>query len=377
MKKIILLFTLLISLFNYNLDAQVSGSFMHDGVMREYRLFLPIDYQSYESLPLVFNLHGFGSNAFEQDIYSGLNNVADTAKFFVCTPQGYENSWNVGWSIGSTKDDVGFIDALIDTISLNYNVDLEAVFSTGMSNGGFMSYKLACELNNRIRAIASVTGSMEPGEAQSCMPETSIPVMQIHGTADDVVLYNGTAFVSIPIEQLISNWVDINECMMDGDTIPVPDIAPNDGTTSERIEYKDCDGDSRVVFYKVTGGGHTWPGAPINIGVTSQDFDASIEIWRFFKPYASPLILSNEELVNIPAEVDINPNPFRDFLNLECEKDNLKSIKIHNAIGQLVFYQSDINSQKLQVPTSGFQKGVYFINIETTEGVAVLKTVKH
>jgi polyhydroxybutyrate depolymerase len=375
MKKITLLLTFLAFLFYNDLNAQVSGSFMHDGVLREYRLFLPTNYQNYETLPLVFNLHGFGSNAFEQDIYTGLNNVADTAKFFVCTPQGYQNSWNVGWTIGSTEDDVGFINALIDTISSNYNVDLEAVFSTGMSNGGFMSYKLACELNDRIRAIASVTGSMVEGEAQNCMPDASIPVMQIHGTADDVVLYNGTAFVSIPIEQLVSKWVDINQCVMDGDTIPVPDIAPNDGTTSERIEYNDCDGESRVVFYKVTGGGHTWPGAPINIGVTSQDFDASIEIWRFFRPYTSPLIVSNKELTNT-AQVDANPNPFHEFINLKSENGNLESIKIHNAIGQLVFYQFDIDSQKFQVPTSGFQKGVYFINIETNEGVAILKSIK-
>ena len=135
MKKISLFLTVLATLLFGSLDAQVSGSFMHDGVLREYRLYLPSDYQNYESLPLVFNLHGFGSNGLEQDIYSGLNLVADTAKFFICTPEGYNNSWNVGWLIGSTKDDVGFISALIDTISADYNVDLEAVFSTGTPHG--------------------------------------------------------------------------------------------------------------------------------------------------------------------------------------------------------------------------------------------------
>jgi polyhydroxybutyrate depolymerase len=375
MKKIILLSTLLAFLFNNSLDAQVTGSFMHDGVLREYRLFLPSNYQNYESLPLVFNLHGFGSNALEQEIYTSMNQVADTAKFFVCTPQGYQDSWNVGWAIGSQKDDVGFISALIDTISSNYNVNLEAVFSTGMSNGGFMSYKLACDLNDRIRAIASVAGGMEESESQNCAPPASIPIMQIHGTADDVVLYNGTAFVNIPIEDMVSQWVDFNECALQPDTLVVPDIDPNDGTTSERIEYNDCDGDSRVVFYKITDGGHTWPGAFINIGVTSKDFYASLEIWRFFRPYASPLILSNKELKNI-AHVEASPNPFKDFVILKSEKGLLKTIQIHNAIGQPVFYQSEINSGKFTVPTSDFQQGIYFITIETTEGNAVLKTVK-
>ncbi len=377
MKKIILLFAFFTILFNTNiLNAQITGSIMHDGVSRDYRLFLPSNYQNYETLPLVFNLHGFGSNALEQEVYSGMNNVADTAKFFVCTPQGFENSWNVGWLIGSTKDDVGFINALIDTISSNYNVDLEAVFSTGMSNGGFMSYKLACELNGRIKAIASVAGSMEQGESQNCAPDASIPIMQIHGTADDVVLYNGSALIGIPIEDLVANWVDINECNMIGDTIDVPNIDQGDGTTSERIEYNDCNDDSRVVFYKVIGGGHTWPGAPINIGVTSHDFDASIEIWRFFRPYTSPLIVSNKEPYNI-AQVDANPNPFNGFINVKSKKGNLKTVSIHNTVGQLVFHQTKINSTSLQIPTGNLQKGIYFVSLETTEGNAVLKSIKN
>ena len=376
MKKILLLLTIVTFFFSSNLKGQITtGSFIHDGVLREYRLFLPTNYQDYESLPLVFNLHGFGSNALEQDIYSGMNNVADTAKFFVCTPQGYENSWNVGWLIGSTKDDVDFIRNLMDTISAQYNVDSEAIFSTGMSNGGFMSYKLACDLNDRVRAIASVAGGMEEGESQSCSPESSIPVMQIHGTADDVVLYNGTSLVNIPIEDMVNQWIGYNECSLEADTLDVPDLDPNDGTTSERIEYNDCNGESRVVFYKVTGGGHTWPGAPINIGVTSHDFDASVEIWRFFRPYTSPLIVSNKKLVSI-SHVDANPNPFDHTLILESKKEDLKSIKIHNAIGQLVYFQTDIDSQKFHLSTVGFQSGVYFVNIETDEGVAVIKTIK-
>ena len=379
MKKTLLLFILLATIFYSNLEAQVTtGSFVHDGVLREYRLYLPPNYQGFESLPLIFNLHGFGSNMLQQDIYSGLNLVADTAKFFICTPQGFQDSWNVGWLIGSTKDDVGFINALIDTISAEYNVDLNAVFSTGMSNGGFMSYRLACELDDRIRAVASVAGGMEEGQTQICSPNAPTPVMQIHGTADDVVLYNGTAFVSIAVENLISQWVDRNGCLMDGDTIPVPDIAPNDGATAERIEYNDCNGESRVVFYKVTGGGHSWPGAPQipDLDPTCQDFKASHEIWLFFKQYTTPLIpVSNRELV-INNEVDVNPNPFNDFLNVESQKGIINSIVVYNAIGQQVFYRSEIRNQNFQIPTSGLQKGVYFINIETSEGVAVLKTIK-
>ena len=380
MKKTVLLFVFF-AIFSANfLSAQITGSIMHEGIEREYRLFLPSNYQNYEALPLVFNLHGFNSNGSQQELYTLMNNVADTAKFFVCYAEGHkynggDQAWNVGWAIGSNKDDVGFFDKLIDTLSQNYNIDTEAVFSTGMSNGGFMSYKLACELNDRIKAVASVTGSLSPSQDQTCAPEAPIPVMQIHGTADDIVQYNGTAFVSIPIEDLISKWVGFNNCSMESDTIPVPDIDPNDGTTSERIEYNNCDDDSRVVFYKVTGGEHSWPGTPIDIAVTSHDFNASHEIWLFFRQYTSPLIVSNKAPLNI-VKVNASPNPFKEYINVESQKGNLKSIKIHNSIGQLVFYRSEINAQNYQVQSADLQKGVYFINIETTEGDAVLKSIK-
>ena len=384
MKKFTLLFAILSFIFiNIELNAQISGSIMHDGIERDYQLFLPSNYQDYVSLPLVFNLHGLDSNGGQQELYSGMSTVADTAKFFVCYANGFKydgtnQAWNVGWSFGSDKDDVGFLSALIDTLSANYNIDLDAVFSCGMSNGGFMSYKLACELGDRIKAIASVTGSMFSGEVQNCSPSTSIPVMQIHGTADQVVPYNGSTLVNIPIEDLVSLWVDNNNCDLESDTIPVPDIAV-DGTTSERIEYNDCDDDSRVVFYKVTNGGHSWPGAfPLpQLGLTSQDFSAANQIWLFFKPYTSPpIIVSNKELVNI-SQVKVNPNPFDEFINLSSQKGNLKAVKIHNTVGQLVFYQAAIQAINFQVSTTDFQKGVYFITVETTEGNTVLKTIKH
>ena len=383
MKKSLLLFATFLFSYTVNLSAQtISGSIMHEGIERKYRLFLPSNYADYQSIPLVFNLHGFESNGAQQELYTRMNLVADTAKFFVCYAEGHkyngvDQAWNVGWAGGSTKDDVGFLSNLIDTLSLDYNINLDAVFSTGMSNGGFMSYKLACELNDRIKAIASVTGSMEENQAQMCAPGASIPVMQIHGTLDPIVAYGGTPFISIPIEELVGNWVDNNGCVTTSDTIPVPDIDPNDGTTSERIEYNDCDGDSRVVFYKVTGGGHTWPGAPININIaTSQDFDASVEIWRFFRSYTSPLISSNKEILR-SVKVEITPNPFNDFINLNSENGNINSFKIYDAIGKLIDYQSELNQSKIQLSTADFEKGIYFINVETNEGISVLKTIKH
>ncbi|RMF00022.1 MAG: hypothetical protein D6772_06880, partial [Bacteroidetes bacterium] len=139
---------------------RIIGRITHDGLEREYRLYVPAAYDGQSPWPLVFNFHGFTSNAAQQEIYSNMNTVADTAHFLVCYPEGIGNAWNVGWSFGSTADDVGFVDALIDSLSLAYELDAGRIYACGMSNGGFMSYRLACERSNRFAAIASVTGSM-------------------------------------------------------------------------------------------------------------------------------------------------------------------------------------------------------------------------
>ena len=127
-----------------------------DGEDRDYRLRIPANFDGETALPLVFNLHGFTSNATQQELYSRMNVVADTAGFFICYANGIGAAWNVGWDFGSSADDVGFINFLIDQISAEYPILSDQIYSCGMSNGGFMSYRLACELNQRIAAVASV-----------------------------------------------------------------------------------------------------------------------------------------------------------------------------------------------------------------------------
>ena len=173
----------------------ISGTIMHDGLERTYYLHLPTNYVEGTPLPLVFNLHGFSSNALEQGLYSNMNPTADANDFLVCYPEGTSDGnnqfWNVGWNPTVTVDDVGFINALIDEFDANYSIDLTRVYSCGMSNGGFMSYKLACDLGERFAAVASVTGGMSHNQSNTCNPVRKIPTMQIHGTADPTVAYEG------------------------------------------------------------------------------------------------------------------------------------------------------------------------------------------
>ena len=301
MKNLIFLFLFLC--FSLSLFAQTeNGSFIHDGIVREYQLYVPPNYTPGDQWPIVFNLHGITSNAAQQTFYTAFNFVADTADFFVCYPEGTEipggsgRQWNVSFPLSTnTTDDVGFIDNLIDTLYAHYDINLDKVYVTGMSNGGYMGYKLACEITDRITAVASVTGSMVPVVADNCAPTQTIPIMQVHGTADPTVAYNGSNF-GIPIEELVSQWVEHNQCALTPDTFQFPDINTTDNCTMERIAYTNCDGDRKVYFYRVDGGEHTWPGASINISVTNQDINASIEIWNFFNQYGVDIPTFNKEV---------------------------------------------------------------------------------
>jgi polyhydroxybutyrate depolymerase len=364
---------ILVALLPLQLFAQqtITGSIQHDGMTRDYRLYLPAGYDANNPPPLVFNLHGFGSNALEQELYSTMNLVADTANFLVCYANGVDNSWNVGWNFGTNTDDVSFINALIDTFITNYNVDPNRVYSCGMSNGGFMSYRLACELNDRIAAIASVTGSFSPQFYPQCNPGRAVPVMEIHGTADDVVFYGGTPNVSIHMDTVIQFWAQNNACNLVADTTAVPDINQADNCTASRIDFNDCDNDAMVSFYKIQGGGHTWPGALFSIGTTNQDINASVEIWRFFNRFTLDGAVSTEEEVNPEETVQVFPNPAQDFLQLST--NDYEHYEIYNIKGQRLS-QGALNQNTVDI--HNLVSGMYYLSLSNEKKRIHLPFVK-
>lgn len=240
-------------------------------------------------MPLVLNYHGYGSNALDQMKYGDFRPLADRDGFLVVHPMGlieYGNRhWNVaGWIPGSRTDDVAFTDKLITAIAQQYTIDASRVYATGMSNGGFMSFLLACQLSSKIAAIASVTGSMTHQTYLTCNPQHAMPVMQIHGTADEVVPYAGAIWTR-GIDTVIQYWVDKNQCTASAAKRTLSDINTSDGSTVTHIRHADCGSNVAVEHYKVLGGGHTWPGAGKGYKNTNYDIDASAEIWRFFSQY--------------------------------------------------------------------------------------------
>ena len=150
-------------------------SFTHNGVLREYYVYTPSSYTPSSNAPLLFIFHGYGSSATNILFYSDFQDRAEQDGFILVYPQGSllngVTHWNVGgWTIGSTVDDVGFTEDVIDIITSEYYINTDRIYSTGMSNGGYMSYGLACN-SSKFAAIASVTGSMTPEIDNNCAPD--------------------------------------------------------------------------------------------------------------------------------------------------------------------------------------------------------------
>jgi len=262
----------------------VDGSITHDGMQRTYLLYVPENYTGDTALPLVLNYHGFTSSAGVQMALSNFQQIADTAGFILVCPQGTLlfglSHWNVGgWTVGSSTDDVGFTDHLIDSLAAEYNIDTSRIYSTGFSNGGFMSFLLACQLSDRIAAIASVSGSMTPETYSGCSSLRPMPILQIHGTSDDVIPYGGLSYTR-PVGEVIDYWVAHNDCDDPAIITPLPDVFPGDGSTVEQYAHLDGTDGVTVEHLKIIGGGHDWPGAEGNM-----DISASEEIWRFFSRF--------------------------------------------------------------------------------------------
>ncbi|NVJ28342.1 hypothetical protein HUW62_44760 [Myxococcus sp. AM011] len=275
----------------------------HDGRARTYRVHVPPGYDATKPMPTVLAFHGFGSNPEQFEVQTGLSTLADTAGFLVVYPRGLSaaelnggtspprdntRGWNAGACCGSAQvsnsDDVGFVDALLTDLDTRVCVDPRRTFATGFSNGGFFSYRLACERAGRFAAVAPVSG-MSP--QSGCSPSRPVPVLHIHGTADTVILYAGGN--NIPFgraypsaEDSVRSWAERDGC---GGPV-VETYRQGDSTCSA---FTGCSPETATAsLCTVQGGGHTWPGSPVSAGNPTQDLNATLEAWRFFQTRPRP-----------------------------------------------------------------------------------------
>lgn len=377
MKLVLLLFVS--SAFLSFSQQTITASIMHDAIQRDYILYVPANYTGTTAVPLLFNFHGYTSNATEQMWYGDFRAIADTAGFIIVHPEGTLNAgeqfFNAGWGT-STVDDLGFTSALIDSLLLDYNIDETRVYSTGMSNGGYMSFHIACNLSDRFAAVGSVTGSMAPQSMVSCNPTHPTPIIQIHGTADGTVNYNGTAFASESIQSVLSYWSGYNNCDITAITTSIPNINAGDGSTVEKIEYLNGDNCSEVKHFKVTGGGHTWPGAPVVIGVTNYDINASIEIWKFFSKYdinglRTTCSLSATNLGLVTELIEVYPNPTKSSISLKGNIVQPIDYVLYSVIGEKLLEGNALGTVNT-IDLSHLQSNVYYLKI----GEQIIKVIK-
>lgn len=258
----------------------------HDGQKRQYFLYVPESYTGNDPVPLIFNFHGYTQYADNYILHSDFRPIADTAKFILVYPQGTLfnglTHWNVSgnWTQGSTVDDVGFTEAMIDTLTSEYNIDISRIYAAGLSNGGYMSFHLACQLNDKFAAIASVAATMIPTTFNTCNPQHPTPILQIHGTNDPLVPYNGNS-ISVSVDDVLQYWVNYNNCNTNPITTNLPhNPVTTNGSTAQHIVYDDGDNHVRVEHFKIIGGGHEWPGSSGNMDINACD-----EIWKFFSNY--------------------------------------------------------------------------------------------
>jgi polyhydroxybutyrate depolymerase len=372
------IFLLLIGLLQWPAKAQTTvESLLHGGVQRSYRLHLPPNYTGATAVPLVFNLHGYTSNALQQEFYSGMNAIADTAGFILVFPDGLNNSWNSGFQppyYGGT-DDVSFLSVLIDSLQASYNIDPARVYSCGMSNGGFMSYRLACDLEDRIAAIASVTGSMTTLQLNNCQCTRPVPVFEIHGTADATVPYL-TSGLSMGIDSVMGYWSAQNNCTAPIQYDTLPNVSIIDLSTVTTQTHGGCDANSEVLLYKIENGGHTWPGAVFQIpgAVTNQDINASLEIWKFFSRFVHPNpVLTGRRQPTAASVPVVAPQPSHDWIHI-MHLPLGSAISAFDMQGRRLGHWPSSETE-LDIDASTWPAGMYWIGVQQEGRSQVLKVV--
>lgn len=257
-----------------------SESMSIDGLSREYLLYIPEGYDGANPVPLVFSFHGWNETMTIQYNRSKFNELADKEEFIIVTPQALENKdgniiWNVRHvplNVGS-PDDVKYISALIDEMSARYNINLDRVYCCGFSNGGYFSFELACQLSDRIAALGSVGGAMNPFQYENCNKTRPMPVVQFHGTIDQLIEYSEA-------EKVLDHYISFNQTSMAPFITELPDKDPDDGSVVQHYLYTNGTNESEIEHFKVIGGDHDWFGYSGNM-----DIDASGEIWKFLSQF--------------------------------------------------------------------------------------------
>ena len=325
MKK--LLFLLFLPYIGLTQQSMTENIFF-DGSDREYIIYVPQTYSPSISAPLLFAFHG--GSGFANDFMNNeadFRSVSDTAGFILVYPQALEdpndgNSTNWIHKEPTNHNDVLFVEALIDNISMSYNVDMDRVYACGYSLGGMFSYDLACQLNSRISAVASVAGAAFVGAFNNCNLTHPTAILTINGTIDQIHPYNGLNGIYFSVPEINNFWVSYNNTDINPIITQIPDINTSDGSTVERYSWINGDGCVSVEELKIINGDHDWPSPQISWA--NQDINANIEVWNFVSQFDMTGLIgcNSSNILNIEA---LNSKTLKKIVNLQGQETQDKS----------------------------------------------------
>lgn len=370
MKKLNIISTITLLLtFSINGICQWQNKgFTHLGNARQYRVYKSPNYNASNPASVVFTFHGLGDNMTN---FSGIgmNVIADTANIIVVVPQALSDpfagaAWNAGVGYSGyypnvAINDVSFISALIDTINANYAINPNRVYACGFSMGGFMTQRLAIELNDKITAFASVSGTLGFG-LSSYEPDNKVSIAHFHGTADGTVPFTGNVS-GISADSLINFWVDNDLCSSTPIHTSLPD-SQNDGYTVDHYLYEGGENGTEVEFFKITGADHVWLTA-------ANDISYTVEIWKFFNKHTilTPSNSIQESLLD--DNVSIYPNPAKDNIHIKLSENNIDDqyfVSLYDVSGKQLFtnqIQFQESKSTLSLHNLNVKSGMYLIEV--------------
>lgn len=277
------------------------------GRSRSWIVYAPPTYDPAQPAPVVVLLHGRPGNSGGMASMTGMNAVAENHNFIVVYPDGIDNEWNAQFDLSAgdisltgrrstlPQDDVGFLQTMMDDLAVDFNIDRSRLYLGGFSNGGFMSYRMACSAGETFAAFAPVSGNLYTELSRHCARSAPTPILIMHGTADPSVPYEGVLVanremgdpirISYGIQETVAAFARRNGCSLSGESTTYAERGESPGTHVVRFIPRDCSSGADVVLYIVSGGGHTWPGHPrpqAELGAVNMDMDAGEILWDFF-----------------------------------------------------------------------------------------------
>lgn len=353
-------------------QSYLNQTVQYDGQTRAYSIYVPAIYDGTQPVPLVFSFHGGGGSIAGNIAINDFSSVADTANFIAVYPQALADPNDDGNTLWiqkdpTTVDDVLFINALIDSIATDYQIDQSRIYACGYSHGGEFTLSLGCRLNSRIAAIGVVARTMQTYTYNNCTLSHPTGIITILGTNDDISNYNGVFWegtqLYLSAAEMHGFWAEQNNCNTTATVSNVPNVNTTDGSTVERHAWSTNAGCTYVEELKVIGGGHDWPGSFGNM-----DISATQEIWQFVSRYSingliSCLSTSTNDHLHNKFQFQVYPNPAEDVITIENNFSETMDFTIFSPLGNTVLSgQVDANLSTINV--SALPPNIYFLEIE-------------